>query len=68
MVSHEEFNVHAIANLARHLSAASRLRSKTKEILSATQEALARSRALVAEADARLTMKIMQPGGLWPAY
>jgi hypothetical protein len=64
MASHEEFNVHAFANLARHLSAASRLRSKTEEILSATQETLARSRALVAEADARLAMKLMQPAAL----
>jgi hypothetical protein len=68
MAPHEEFNVHAIANLARHVSAASCLRSKTKEILSATQETLARSRALVAEADARLAMNLMQPPGLWPAY
>jgi hypothetical protein len=63
-----EFNANAAAGLSRHVSESLRLRRKTGEILSATQETIAQSRAIVAEADALLAVHATRVECLWPAY
>lgn len=57
-----KFNADAFEDLARYATTVLRVRGEIAQQVTATQEAISQSRALMAEADAIL------PDWLWPAY
>jgi hypothetical protein len=67
MAHSQELYACVVASLARHQDIALRPRCETEELLAATQQTLAQSRALVAEADTLLASDATQTGWLWPA-
>jgi hypothetical protein len=67
MVTIRAFNDAATIYLDDYVSNALCLRRETERQVTATQEAVAHSRALMVEVD-DLIAKLTPKGGLWPAY
>jgi hypothetical protein len=71
MLKIRAYNVAAAISLADYAERALRLRRGTTDRMIATQEAVARSRALMADIDrlvAELTSELTRKGWLWPAH
>jgi hypothetical protein len=71
MLKIRAYNVAAAISLADYAERALRLRRGTTDRMIATQEAVAHSRALMADIDAlvaELTSELTRMGWLWPAH
>jgi hypothetical protein len=64
----QELHADTIASLSRYMSVAVRLRCETAELVAATRETMAQSRALIADVDAVLTKITSPTRNLWPTY
>lgn len=67
-MAQSQLHANIVASLARHQDAALRLRCETQQMVSATRESLAQSRALIAKAEAVLAFNTTRTSWLWPAY
>jgi hypothetical protein len=68
MPNSHEFNKDAIDRLHAHIFLMSRLCDETMEIIAATQEVMAQSRALAGKADVALANHNFGTRCLWPPY
>jgi hypothetical protein len=68
MPTGHEFNAGALIELARHSEAARNFRRGTSNRSVETQEAVVRSRVLLANLDAVLLVDTTRAGWLWPVY
>jgi hypothetical protein len=64
----QDLHAEAIATVTRYMSLALRLRRETIELVAATQETMAQSRALIADIDALLATGNSRTHDLWPPY
>jgi hypothetical protein len=65
---HRKYNLDASKLLVDHVAKAFRLHRHTADLIAGTRKAIIQSRALMADVDADLAMKIIPPDWLWPAY
>ena len=68
MLTIREFNADAFRRAAWYVSRAVVLRHGTEWRASASENAVAQSRVLIANADALLAINALRLGWLWPAY